>query len=73
MQTDETRRRVAMLRHAGGFLRAFAGDSPRIAAMVAREIGGALQRAAVNAEGRSKGVEGVGWFASSRVASGGEA
>ena len=50
---DETRRRVAMLRHAGGFLRAIAGDSPRIAAMVAREIGTALQRAAVNAEART--------------------
>lgn len=53
---DETRRRVAMLRHAGGFLRAIAGDSPRIAAMVAREIGMMMQRHALDEESAAEGA-----------------
>ena len=72
---DETIRRVAMLRHAGGLLRAIAGDSPRIAAMVAREIGTAMQRAAVNIEARccASDVERIEVDRAVTVVSGGDA
>lgn len=48
---SEKARRIALGRHAGAFLRALAGDRKGVAAMVCREIGGALLRSAVNVEG----------------------
>lgn len=46
ISNDEKARRIALGRHAGGFLRALAGDRRGIAAHVCRTIGDALTKSA---------------------------
>lgn len=73
ISSDEKARRIALGRHAGGFLRALAGDRKGIAAMVCREIGGALLRSAVNLEGETACIEHIPVSGRVVVSAGGDA